>query len=772
MTIRDIYQTMEDGPAPTPDTPAQTWLESHDRAFGQFINGAFSAPGPGFATRAPASGRDLAQITQARPDQITDAIAAARKAQRGWARLSGPQRARHLHRLAHALQKHAGLLAVVQSLDSGRPIRAGQDIDLPQALRQFRHHAGLAHLLDSDLPGHAPLGVCGVILPWTLPVQMLARHIAPALAAGNSVVVKPSRHTPLAALLFGQICREAGLPKGVVTILTGDHTVGAQIVADPGIDAIAFTGKTGTGRQIRRATAGSGKALMLALGGNSPAIVFDDADLDSAATALVETFCLGHGQLCHAGARILIQEGAAPRFLTLLKRRMAGLRLGDPLDIRTDVGAIADPAHLQTLTRQIQENTAGAVWHAPAPPLPEGVFPPVLVSGLAPADALMQAEPLGPVLRCIPFRTADEAVEIANHSRYGLAASIWTENVSRALDVAARVRAGTVWINAANLFDAAATIGATRESGFGDGGLHAYLRPQGRLKPAKSLAAFAGPAGAAPQDAGPDARLYIGGAFTRPAGGGSRPVWPRQGACPGHVALGNAADIDSAAAAARAAHGWASAPAQSRAQVLYGLAQALEARADDFIPLLRKPREAEGEVAAAIARLFAYAAWAESFHGTTRALPIRGAALTLNQPLGVIGALCPDAVPLLGLISLMAPAIALGNRCVLVPSAPFPLAAMEFSRLLAASDLPAGVVNIVTGPQQDLAGALAGHTDVDALWCFAAGLAPLVERESAGNLKRVWGDAQARDWMGAEGEGPAFLRAASTVKTLWLPWGE
>ncbi|EEW25174.1 aldehyde dehydrogenase family protein [Rhodobacter ferrooxidans] len=781
MTVRDIFNDMSYGPAPESAAEVLEWIASHGGRFGHWIDGGFADLGDrGFTSFNPATGQPLAEVAQGTDASLDVAIAAARRAQPKWAKLSGHQRAKHLYALARLVQKHARLLAVLETLDNGKPIRESRDIDVPLVARHFYYHAGLAQLLASEQPGMAPLGVCGAVIPWNFPLLMLAWKVAPALAAGNTVVLKPAEFTPLTALLFAEISREAGLPKGVLNIVTGDGDTGAALVAHPGVDKIAFTGSTAVGRKIRAATAGSGKALTLELGGKSPYIVFDDADLDSAIEGLVDAIWFNQGQVCCAGSRLLVQEGVAERFHAKLKTRMDGLRLGDPLDKCIDIGAIIDPSQLASITAMVDACREGETYRA-ACPLPAGCFyPPTLITGLTAASPLMQEEIFGPVLVSMTFRTPAEAVELANNCRYGLAATVWTENINLALDVAPKLKAGVVWVNATNLFDAAAGFGGVRESGFGrEGGwegLLAYLKPAATPKPLKPT--LASPAPRAPETPEIDrtAKHYIGGKQARPDGGYSRAIWSPRGKLLGHAGIGNRKDIRNAVEAAHAAKGWARSTAHSRAQILFYIAENLSARAAEFAARLRdltgKPGEAEVE--AAIARLFTYAAWADKFDGAVKSVPIRGVAMAMNEPCGVIAALCPDEAPLLGLISLMAPAIALGNTCVLVPSEPHPLAATDFMQVLECSDLPGGVVNIVTGSHAELAKPLASHMDVDAVWSFSSTpLSALVEREAAGNLKRAWvNHARARDWFGPEGEGRGFLRAATEVKTVWVPYGE
>ena len=315
-TVRDIFDSMEYGPAPEGNAEVLAWIAGHGGRFGHWIDGAFTAPGDSFDTRNPATGAVLAQVTQGSVADMDAAVAAARRAQPKWARLSGHARAKYLYALARLVQKHARLFAVLETMDNGKPIRESRDIDIPLVARHFYYHAGLAQLLSAEAPDMAPLGVCGAVIPWNFPLLMLAWKVAPALAAGNTVVLKPAEYTPLTALLFAEISREAGLPKGVLNIVTGDGDTGAALVAHPGVAKIAFTGSTSVGKKIRAATAGTGKALTLELGGKSPYIVFDDADIDSAIEGLVDAIWFNQGQVCCAGSRLLVQEGVADRFFT------------------------------------------------------------------------------------------------------------------------------------------------------------------------------------------------------------------------------------------------------------------------------------------------------------------------------------------------------------------------------------------------------------------------------------------------------------------------
>ncbi|SNS80157.1 aldehyde dehydrogenase family protein [Antarctobacter heliothermus] len=777
MTVKEIFETMDYGPAPESAGDALAWIVDQGSRFGHFIDGAFTDPGEGFDSRNPATGEVLATLTQATQADVDAAVAAARKAQPKWEALGGPGRARYLYAWARLLQKHARLFAVLETLDNGKPIRESRDIDIPLAQRHFYYHAGMAQLMDSELPDARALGVCGQIVPWNFPLLMLSWKIAPALAMGNTVVLKPAEWTSLTALLFADICRQAGLPKGVVNIVTGDGAVGERIVAAD-VDKIAFTGSTEVGRKIRQATAGRGISLTLELGGKSPYIVFEDADIDSAIEGLVDAIWFNQGQVCCAGSRLLVQEGIAEVFHDRLRARMDKLRIGNPLDKCIDVGALVDPEQLRRVEALVS-GSDGTIYRANCD-LPEGCYyPPTLISGLSSASPLMQEEIFGPVLVSTTFRTPSEAVEVANNTRYGLAASLWSENINTALDIAPQLVAGVVWVNGTNMFDAAAGFGGVRESGFGrEGGwegLRAYTRAADKPKALKQIAPFAGD-DAEPQPVDRTAKLYIGGKQARPDGGYARNFFDAKGSLIGQAPIANRKDIRNAVEAARAAGGWAKATAHNRAQVLYYIGENLSARAGEFAALIDRltgGKSGKTEVETAVNRLFTYAAWADKFDGDVRSVPMRGVALAMNEPCGVIGALCPDDAPLLGLISVMAPAIAMGNRVVLVASQPFPLAALDFYQVLETSDVPGGVVNILTGSHAELAPTLATHMDVESAWSFSStDLAQTIETGAAGNLKRTWvNNGNARDWQGPAGEGRAFLEAATEVKTVWVPYG-
>ena len=789
--IKDILRTMDYGPSPESSEHVGVWLEEHKAGFGHFINGVFTKPGDLFEVFNPATGERIARATQGSPADIDAAVAAARKAQPKWAALSGFERSKHLYALARHVQKRERFLSVLETIDNGKPIRESRDIDIPLVARHFYHHAGWASLIDSEFPGTKPVGVCGQIIPWNFPLLMLAWKIAPALAAGNTLVLKPAEFTPLTALAFAAICAETGLPAGVVNIVTGDGATGAALVAHPGVDKIAFTGSTEVGRAIRKATAGTGKKLSLELGGKSPFVVFEDADLDSAVEGLVDAIWLNQGQVCCAGSRLLVAEGAADAMYAKLRARMANLRIGDPLDKSTDVGAIVAPVQLERIRRLMREGEReGLEFFRANDSLPDrGCFyPPTLVTGVEPASVLAREEIFGPVLVATTFRTPDEAVALANNTRYGLAASVWTENVNRAFEVAARIKAGVVWINSTNMFDAASGFGGYRESGFGrEGGregLSEYRiadepRPKpNSTRPARLAASpgFAPTRKAADADIDRTAKLHIGGKQARPDSGHSYAVLDAAGREVGLAGLGNRKDIRNAVEAAAKASSWGAATAHNRGQVLYYVAENLAAREDEFARRLSavtgaSARAAKAEVEASIRRAFVYAGYADKFDGAVHATRSRFVTIAMNEPWGVMGIVCPNEAPLLAFVSLVMPAIAMGNCVVIAPSANHPLSATDFYSVLDTSDVPAGVVNIVTGEANVLAKTLAEHDGVDALWYVGdTDGAAEVEALSAGNLKATWTCGAAIDW--AKAEGREFLRRATQVKNIWTPYGE
>jgi aldehyde dehydrogenase (NAD+) len=782
-SVAEVFESMAWGPAPEAAEPALAWLAQHVGSFGHFVDGTWRPGSASFATYNPANRQALAQVAQGSAADVAAAVDAARGALPAWQALPGHSRARYLYALARQIQKHARLFAVLETLDNGKPIRESRDVDVPLVARHFAYHAGWAQLMAEELPGYEPVGVVGQIIPWNFPLLMLAWKVAPALAMGNTVVLKPAELTPLTALLFAEICQAIALPAGVLNIVTGDGDTGAALVAHPDVDKIAFTGSTEVGRLIRRATAGSGKRLSLELGGKSPFLVFDDADPDGAVEGLVDAIWFNQGQVCCAGSRLLVQESIAEPFLARVRRRMQTLRVGDPLDKAIDLGAIVAPSQLARITELVEGGrAAGAeVWQPPdACPVDGWFYPPTLVTHVGPASELAQVEIFGPVLVAMTFRTPAEAVALANNTTYGLAASVWTQDIDQALDVARGIQAGTVWINSTNLFDASSGFGGYRESGFGrEGGregLFEYVRRRRSREPAAEGMVGTVPApvpqndsSSPPIDRTP--KLFIGGKQARPDSGYSRLVYGPAQTVLGEVGDGNRKDIRNAVEAARAAlPGWAATSTYNRAQVLYYLAENLAARAVEFAGLLARStgRDGAAEVSACLDLLFGCAAYTDKYEGAVHTPPLRGAALAVPEPIGVVGVAAPCSDPLLGLLRLVGPLIAIGNTVVAVPSEVAPLSAIDLYQVLETSDVPAGVINIVTGGRDTLATVLAEHDDVDALWYVGtrAGV-EAVEAASAGNMKRTWAGTE-EDWVFELREA---LREATQVKNIWIPWG-
>jgi aldehyde dehydrogenase (NAD+) len=803
MSIVEKFVTMDYGPAPEDPREAFAWLDGHSRRFGHFLGGAWQAPFDTkyFDTTDPSTGEKLADVAQGSARDVNAAVKAARSALPAWQALTPHARARYLYALARQVQKHSRRLAVLETLDNGKPIRESRDIDIPLVARHFYHHAGWAQLLEQEFPGLTACGVVGQIIPWNFPLLMLAWKIAPALATGNTVVLKPAEFTPLTALAFAEICQEIDLPRGVVNIVTGDGSTGEALVAHPDVDKIAFTGSTEVGRAIRKATAHTHKKLSLELGGKSPFIIFEDADLDSAVEGLVDGIWFNQGQVCCAGSRLLMQESIAEPLIAKICDRMNTLRVGPPLDKAIDIGAIIARVQLDRIQRLVDQGVAeGATCWQPSIPMPSRglYFPPTLLSNVHPTSVVAQQEIFGPVLASMTFRTPSEAVELANNTVYGLAACVWSESINLALNVGAQLKAGVVWVNCTNLFDASCGFGGYRESGYGrEGGregLLEYLEPTW-FKNAPQLQAHplamhqqlpevsnGNPADDHVASSAPPidrtVKLFIGGKQARPDSGYSTEVRAADGRLLGEAPLGNRKDLRNAVEAARKATTWPKATAHNRAQVLYYIAENLSQRRDEIAVRLSDvvgKKQAESEVAVGIERIFSCAAWADKYDGAIHNPPFRNVTLAMQEPIGTIGILCPAEAPLLGFLSTVMPAIAVGNTVIAVPSEIYPLITGDLYQIFETSDLPAGVVNIVTGRPAELLKTLAEHDDIDALWCFAEASACATAKSlSIGNLKQVFtNEARCLDWFNPQqSEGRFFLQHATQIKNIWVPYGE
>jgi aldehyde dehydrogenase (NAD+) len=788
MSVIEKFGSMEYGPAPEDPKEALLWLDKYHRRFAHFIAGVWQAPVEGkyFETSDPSTGEKIADVAQGSAADIDAAVKAARAALPSWQALSPHARAKFLYALARQVQKHSRRLAVLETIDNGKPIRESRDIDIPLVARHFYYHAGWAQLLPEEFPGYQPCGVVGQIIPWNFPLLMLAWKIAPALATGNTVVLKPAEYTPLSALAFADICTEVGLPKGVVNIVTGDGVTGEALVIHPDVDKIAFTGSTEVGRAIRRATAPSHKKLSLELGGKSPFIVFEDADLDSAVEGLVDGIWFNQGQVCCAGSRLLMQESIAEKLVRKLQARMSTLRVGPPLDKSIDIGAIIARVQLDRIDKLVKQGVAdGAICWQPEFLLPtRGLYyKPTLLTNVHPSSIVAQQEIFGPVLAAMTFRTPHEAVELANNSVYGLAASVWSESVNVALHVSAQIKAGVVWVNSTNLFDAACGFGGYRESGYGrEGGregLLEYLQPTWFLELPELPPASQNPQASA-EIASPaidrTVKLFIGGKQTRPDSGYSIEVRGKSGELLGESPLGNRKDVRNAVEAAHKAAAWATTTAHNRAQILFYLAENLSQRGAQIsrgLSAVVGEKQASEEVRLSIERLFTYAAWADKFDGAVHNPPLRNISIAMNEPIGTAGVLCPADAPLLGFFSLVLPLIGAGNRVVAVPSESYPLITADLYQLFESSDLPGGVINLVTGRTSELLRVLAEHDNLDALWCYGTQeMCTTAKALSIGNLKQIWtNEGRAFNFFDPP-QSRWFLEHSHQVKNIWVPYGE
>ena len=787
MTILESFEKLDYSEALESSSEAQKWLEENGRRFGQFINGKFvnQKDAKLIASLDPSNGDLLANIEVASNSQLNDAVKSARKAQPGWQSLGGHGRAKVLYALARLLQKNSRLISVLETLDNGKPIRESRDIDIPLAIRHFYHHAGWAQLQEKEFKSYESIGVIAQIVPWNFPLLMLSWKIAPALAMGNTIVFKAAEQTPITAMYFAHLCKQAGVPSGVINMVNGDGDVGASLAAHDGIDKVAFTGSTAVGQSIRKSTAGQGKKLTLELGGKSAFVVFEDADLDAAVEGLVDSIWFNQGEVCCAGSRLLVQAEVADKLHSKIKARIKQLRLGLPLDKSIDLGSLVSKTQFQRVDQMVKDGLehGGESYQACDIQADKNLYPPTLITEIDSSHPLAQEEIFGPVLVSMTFRTQSEAVELANNSRYGLAASVWSENINRAMDVAPKIKAGVLWINCHNQFDASCGFGGVKESGFGrEGGkegLYEYLKPK-FLSPIKNSKSKKITENNNEQSIDRTLKFYIGGKQVRPDGGHSISTYNADGSLAAIVGSGNRKDIRNAVNAAVKAASWSSQSGHGRAQILYFLAENLAIRESEWVKRLETlygvtKKQAKAEFNESLSRIFSYAAWADKYDGAVHSAPYRGVTMALPEPIGVLAQIAPEDQPLLTTISLIAPAIAMGNRVILIPSENFPSVALELVQTIETSDIPPGVINIVTGDKDELSNQLVGHAEVDGVWCWAdSDTVAKVETTSALDLKRLWihsdGD---RDWLDPDqGEGLEFLRNATEVKNIWTPYGD
>lgn len=815
--VRRLFDTMEYGTAPESANVAKAWLKQHDNDFGHFINGEWvkKAGRKTYAAVNPSTGELLAQTTQGDAGDINHAVCCAAEAQKKWAQTDPHVRARHLYAIARSVQKHHRLIAVMESLDNGKPIRESRDCDIALVARHFYHHAGWAQLVDTEMKDWKPVGVVGAIVPWNFPLMLLTWKICPALAMGNTVVLKPASVTRLTALLLAEICHDAGLPPGVFNVVTGNGAFGSLLASHPSVDKVAFTGSTPVGQTLRKLTAGTGKKLSLELGGKSPVIVMDTADLDSAVEGIVDAIYFNQGQVCSAGSRLLVQETVFDKFIEKIKERLTHFRIGPSLDKTIDIGAVVSEAQLNTISEYVESaRKDGAVVYQASYEMPKKGFyyPPTLITNVQTSSRIVQEEVFGPVLVAMSFRTAKEAISMGNNSNYGLAGSVWSENLPTALEMANSLKAGAIWVNCHNMFDAAAGFGGYRESGFGrDGGkegLYEYVRPAWEARPnpnpekidfSKYASAYGsqilpGPGQGVPskklkEDPSVDHtyKVYYGGAQKRPDGCYCRPIMAASDGSGdnkhqvvAYVGECNRKDVRNAVEAAhKAAPGWGKRAAHNRAQILYYMAENLELRKNEIATRIHtitgQTMEASLlEVDLSVRRLFYWSAYADKYGGTVQETNLYGCTVCIREPVGVIGITCPDESPLLSFVSLFAPAIVRANCVVIIPSEKYPLPALDLYQVFDTSDLPAGVVNILSGERDHLAKYLTEHQNVDAMWYFGnAEGSKFVEHASACNLKRTWVNyGIPRDWANsAQAEGEEFLYHATQCKNIWMPMG-
>ncbi len=750
-----------------------------------FIGGEWVSPASGkyFDSINPANGRVLAKVAEAGPKDVDLAVASAKEAFKTWSQTSGEERARLVYAIARVILERARELAVIETLDNGKPIRETRDIDIPLAARHFFYYAGWADKLDEAFPGMkvSPLGVVGQIIPWNFPLLMAAWKIAPALAAGNTVVLKPAETTSLSVLHLAEIIQEVGVPKGVVNIVTGFGETGKMIVEHPGVSKIAFTGSTEVGKLIRKMTAGSGKKLSLELGGKSPTIVFEDAPLYEAVEGIIDGIFFNQGQVCCAGSRLLLQENIAPKFIRLLKDRMRKIRIGDPLDKNVDMGAINSKRQLEMIERYVQigEKEGALKYQTPFVCPKDGFFfPPTLFTEVETSQTIAREEIFGPVLAAMTFRTKEEAIDLANNTFYGLAASVWTKDVAKMIEVARAIKAGTVWGNGANKFDAAAEFGGFKESGFGrEGGPqglweYVHFEELGTVPNSSSTEIELGTV--------PNSRIWktpkmlIGGKQVRSESGRYYKVLSPDGKFLADVPLGSRKDIrDAVEAALKAQVSWAKSTAYLRGQILYRTAEILQSRSSELVQVLREQTGCDGasaqkEVSLSLNRILYYAGWTDKYTGNVNPVTQTDFNITYPEPMGVLGLVSPELPSLLALVSKIFPAIASGNAVIAVPSEKHPLAAAILIEVLDASDMPAGVVNLVTGKSEELSPILAEHRAVAGLdFSGPQELAKKIEELSISNMKRTWVHDPA-DWTSSQAQGRSWMRRYLEFKTVWM----
>ena len=767
---------------------ALEWIAEHNGQFGHFIGGRFTKPKNLFKTINPFDKKEIAKISQGTVADIKKSVQAARSGLEKWQSIGSFQRSKYLYAIARYIQKESRTISVLESMENGKSIRESRDIDIPLAARHFYYHAGWAQLLDEEFQGYSAVGVCGQIIPWNFPILMLAWKVAPAIAAGNSVILKPAEQTSLTALYFAEICKRIKLPEGVVNVVTGDGITGSHLVTQKDISKVAFTGSTEVGKEIKKNMAGSGKALTLELGGKSPFIIFDDADLDSAVEGLVDAIWFNQGQVCCAGSRLLLQETISTKVEKKILSRMKKLRFGNPLDKSIDMGPLVSFEQQSRVKGLVDKGVeSGAdIFQCDIPSNLKGYFyPPTLLKNVSPSMEIFQKEIFGPVLSSTTFRTPEEAISLSNNSRYGLSASIWSENINLALDIAPKLKVGVVWINTTNVFDAAVGFGGYRESGYGrEGGkegMYEYLKfnsDQYLIKEARVLKKNISVKKQSIPYIDQTRKMFIGGAQKRGDSGHSIEIFDNQREEIATVGRGNRKDIRNAVEAANKQMNWTMLSSHARAQILFYIAENLSQRRDYFISLLSSTSLCQNplqEFDTALERLFTFASWADKFDGVVHQAPIRANTIALNEPVGVMGVICPDRYPLASFITLIAAALCQGNRLIVIPSENFPLPAVDMYQIFDTSDVPGAAINIVTGKHNELINTLSEHNSVDGIWNFGdSKYETNIDRASVSNLKQIWSiNGNNVNWINYHASfNKLLLRKSSQVKNIWIPYGE
>lgn len=775
--------------SPAPESIPKSVGELIDPKYNLFIGGKFVAPHSKkyFETINPSNGKKLSSIALADEVDVDNAVQSAKKGFKVWQNFSPSERSKYLYSLARIIQRNSRQLAIIETLDNGKPIRETRDIDIPLAARHFYHHAGWATCWQESFPNYTALGVIGQIIPWNFPLLMLSWKIAPALAAGNTVVLKPAEFTPLTALYFAKLLEQINFPKGVINIITGDGSTGSYLVNHNEVAKIAFTGSTEVGKKIITATSATHKKLSMELGGKSAFIVFDSASLDDAIEGVVDGIYFNQGQVCCAGSRLILQENIYDQFIQKLKIRMSKLVIGDPMDKAVDMGAINSPQQLSKITEMISKGKSeGAkIWNPKwACPKDGYWYPPTLVENATPSNILVREEIFGPVLVAIKFRTPQEAIQIANNTPFGLAASIWTEQVQLGYEIAKKLLAGTIWWNCTNQFDASAPFGGFKESGFGrEGGrigMFEYLIP---IKKKFKTSAIHNPKKIKSNSStsiDQTIKQFIGGKEVRPDGGMSVSVKNFDGKIIGEVPLGNRKDIRNAVEAARNNHeSWKNTTSFNRMQLLMFLAERLNEREIEISEKLslmtgRSLKSTQLETKKAIERLMYWGGRADKLTGEIESTNSSQIVQTFRESIGVIGLTMPNEFPFLSFISRIAPAICYGNSIVVIPSEKYPLSVSTFIEIIRAGDIPAGVIQIVFGKKMELAQVLAQHADIDGINFYGTEEESFTIRKlSAETVKRVTVNfGNEVNWFDDSIlHGERIQHEFCEPKTLWIPYG-